>query len=95
MAGAYASFWPGFGTGGAAKRDLSNLAAHPDSAKHDLFVKGDGTFDTPEAGGLVWASVPASSTATGAAGDLAYDTDYLYVCVATDTWRRFPLSDWS
>lgn len=38
--------------------------------------------------------VPASSTAPGTAGTCAYDADYFYVCVATDTWRRVALNDW-
>jgi hypothetical protein len=29
-----------------------------------------------------------SSTSTGVAGSMSYDTNYLYVCVATDTWIR-------
>lgn len=45
---------------------------------------GGGSFVTP----------PASSTSTGTAGSMAQDGDYFYVCVATNTWRRFPLSDW-
>jgi hypothetical protein len=38
----FASLWPGWGK--AAKRDLSNLAAHPDAEKHELFLRGDGTL---------------------------------------------------
>ncbi len=40
-------------------------------------------------------AAPASSTASGTAGQIAYDGDYFYQCVATDTWRRTPLADWS
>lgn len=35
-----------------------------------------------------WVGVPASASATGTAGEMAYDSSYLYLCVATDTWRR-------
>ena len=45
-------------------------------------------------GGLSFVAPPATSTSTGAAGSIAEDDDYLYVCVATNTWRRVPLSDW-
>ncbi len=41
------------------------------------------------------ATVPASSSATGTTNQYAFDSDYFYLCVATDTWRRWPLSDWS
>ena len=40
-------------------------------------------------------SVPASATATGTAGDIAWDADYIYVCTATNTWKRVAISTWS
>jgi hypothetical protein len=93
----FSNLWPGFGVGGALKRDLSNPSAHPDSSKHSKYLKGDGTFDDPAGGGgsFSWSSVPASASATGTAGSMAYDSDYLYICVATNTGRRVPLSEWS
>lgn len=39
-------------------------------------------------------SVPASATASGAAGDYATDASYAYFCVAADTWRRVAISAW-
>jgi hypothetical protein len=39
-------------------------------------------------------SAPATSSDTGAFGNMAFDADYLYVCVAVNTWRRMPISDW-
>jgi hypothetical protein len=41
-----------------------------------------------------WVSVPVSASASGTAGQEAYDTNYHYICVATDTWKRAPLSTW-
>lgn len=38
--------------------------------------------------------VPASSTSTGIVNTIAIDTNYLYICVATDTWKRITLSSW-
>jgi hypothetical protein len=40
------------------------------------------------------SKTPASATATGTAGDICWDTDYVYVCVATNTWKRSPLTTW-
>ena len=37
------------------------------------------------------SSVPATMTSTGTAGQLAYNSSHVYVCVATDTWRRASL----
>lgn len=39
-------------------------------------------------------TVPASASATGTAGDIAWDADYIYVCVATDTWKRVLIATW-
>jgi len=40
------------------------------------------------------AKTPASATAAGNAGDIAWDANYLYTCVATNTWKRTALSTW-
>ena len=40
------------------------------------------------------SAAPASSTSTGYRGAIAYDSDYFYVCVATNTWKRVALSTW-
>lgn len=37
---------------------------------------------------------PASATAAGAQGDICWDADYIYICVATNTWKRAALSTW-
>ena len=37
---------------------------------------------------------PASATATGNKGDICWDTNYIYVCVATNTWKRTAISTW-
>ena len=46
-------------------------------------------------GGLSWSAVPASATATGTAGQIAYDTlGNFYICTATNTWVRSSLAAW-
>ena len=40
------------------------------------------------------AQTPASASAAGNAGDICWDTNYVYVCVATNTWKRSALSTW-
>lgn len=40
------------------------------------------------------AKTPASSSDTGNTGDIAWDNDYIYVCVATNTWKRVAISSW-
>lgn len=43
---------------------------------------------------IKFVTAPATAASTGTAGTVAYDTDYFYVCTATDTWKRFALSTW-
>lgn len=37
---------------------------------------------------------PSSASDTGTAGTIAWDTSYMYVCIATDTWKRAAISTW-
>jgi hypothetical protein len=37
-------------------------------------------------------NVPTSSSSTGVRGSIKFDTDYLFICVGTDTWRRAELA---
>jgi len=39
-------------------------------------------------------STPASASDTGTTGTIEWDSSYIYVCVATDTWKRAALSTW-
>lgn len=39
-------------------------------------------------------SVPATSTSAGAAGTIAWDANFIYVCVATNSWKRVGISSW-
>jgi hypothetical protein len=40
------------------------------------------------------SKTPKSANAVGTAGEVSWDADFIYVCVATDTWKRSPLSTW-
>ena len=37
---------------------------------------------------------PASASAAGTTGEIRIDANFIYVCVATNTWVRAPLSSW-
>jgi len=39
-------------------------------------------------------STPASASATGITGTIAIDANYIYVCTATDTWKRVAIATW-
>jgi len=40
------------------------------------------------------SQTPASAAATGTAGTIAWDSSYIYVCTATNTWKRVAISTW-
>ena len=43
---------------------------------------------------LTTARTPASASATGNVGEICWDASYLYVCTATNTWKRSLISTW-
>jgi hypothetical protein len=49
-------------------------------------------FANSVAARLISNSVPASNTANGSPGQIAYDANSLYVCVANNSWGRVPLN---
>jgi len=53
-------------------------------------IKTDGTATKF----LSFSPVPATPTSTGTAGDIAYDTSYMYICTATNIWKRTALTTW-
>ena len=40
------------------------------------------------------SSTPASASATGTAGTITWDSNYIYVCTATNTWKRVAIATW-
>jgi hypothetical protein len=43
---------------------------------------------------IVNSSTPSSSSATGVAGQVAWDFSYVYVCTATNAWKRAAIATW-
>ena len=39
-------------------------------------------------------SAPTTITSSGHVGEIRYDVDHIYICVATNTWKRAALNDW-
>ena len=39
-------------------------------------------------------SAPSSASDTGTRGTITWDSNYIYVCVATNTWKRVAISTW-
>ena len=40
------------------------------------------------------AKTPASATAAGITGTICWDASYIYICTATNTWKRVAISSW-
>jgi hypothetical protein len=38
--------------------------------------------------------VPATAGATGTEGSIRWDADYIYICTATNTWKRVAIATW-
>ncbi len=77
--------------GGTLSLGAATSAAH-------LTISGSGAVGIPGAltlGGLRLATAtPASATAAGTAGEICWDANYLYVCTATNTWKRTAIATW-
>ncbi len=52
------------------------------------------TDQTTQNTAFKWSNTPANSSANGVAGLVAYDSNYLYVCVANNTWKRITLGSY-
>jgi hypothetical protein len=64
------------------------------SAGQFLVKASNSDYDTAWTSSLASDIPPGSSGATGATGQLSLDTDWLYVCVGTNTWKRTLLTGW-
>lgn len=59
-----------------------------------LKVEGNSLYFDNKKVGVLFTSAPPTSTSIGIAGDIAYDEQYFYVCVATNKWVRNALASW-
>lgn len=44
---------------------------------------------------LTFVTVPTTPTSSGTTGQVAKDNAYLYVCIATNTWKRVAWGVWA
>ena len=68
------------------------LGANTQPNKDNQVVLGSTAVDTVKMGGT--ARTIASPTETGVKGEWCWDANYIYVCVATNTWKRTALTTW-
>lgn len=72
---------------------IQNIDGSGGEAGDVLFNNGTDFVPTPVSE-AIWSPVPTSATDPGTAGQIAYDNDFFYVCIATNTWRRTALAVW-
>jgi hypothetical protein len=65
-------------------RDDISLSTYKISLNHKQGLIVDGAA----------GSAPSSATDTGTRGTITWDADYIYVCTATNTWKRVAISTW-
>lgn len=76
---------PAFGSSSAAGQAASTIGTEVVRALYALQQAILQTF--PD-----WVPAPATSSSPGTAGQVAYDTNYLYICVNSSSWRRIALT---
>lgn len=54
---------------------------------------GSGTWTTLKLSDIDVAA-PATTGATGTLGQIAFDSGFLYICTATNTWKRVAIATW-
>lgn len=40
------------------------------------------------------SATPASASAAGTVGTMSWDANYIYICTATNTWKRVAIATW-
>ena len=66
-----------------------------DGTNDHLTIGATGNVSIPNGDFIVTTpKTPATAGATGTVGTIAWDTSYVYVCVATDTWKRSAIATW-
>lgn len=60
----------------------------------NLVIGVSGDISRSTATTVTFTSVPAASSATGTPGQISADSDYFYVCVATNSWIRIAKGAW-
>ena len=102
------SLAPGGGGGGGANETISDTAPGGasvgdlwgESAKGRLKIYYQDVDTTqwvdasPPLAPALSSNAPSTASSAGSAGDIRYDSGYVYVCIATNTWKRAALTTW-
>jgi hypothetical protein len=78
----------------ATNRSLVGIGVESPSYELDVSGNTNTTSLIVSSSAIMPISTPSSASDTGTTGQVAVDTDYVYVCTATNTWKRAALSTW-
>ena len=77
---------------GSGAIEFSSYTPSPTTDR--LYRVGNALHYSGEELGRVSNGTPASATATGTTGEIQWDSNYIYVCTATNTWKRVAINTW-
>lgn len=78
---------------GAAAAAQAAAASYTDTELADHVAEADPHTQYARIAALrTTRTPPATSTSTGTAGEIAYDSGFLYICVAANSWKRIALT---
>jgi len=75
------------------------LGSNAIAAEDNAVMVGEGTNSTANSCKLAGTAIidtktPSSASDTGTTGMIAWDASYVYICTATDTWKRSAIATW-
>ena len=77
---------------GSGAIEFSSYTPSPTTDR--LYRVGNALHYSGEELGRVSNGTPSSATATGTTGEIQWDSNYIYVCTATNTWKRVAINTW-
>lgn len=84
-----------FATVASGHTNSTALGANAETTAANQVMLGTATEVVHHPGKMSAAlRTPASATATGVQGEFCFDANYIYVCTATNTWKRVAVATW-
>jgi hypothetical protein len=89
------------GSFNAITSGTSNVSIYRANADVQVNVNGTGNVAVFSTSGATFigltvttSNTPATSSSTGTTGQIQWDSNYVYVCIAPNTWKRANISSW-
>jgi parallel beta-helix repeat protein len=85
---------------GQQARAINNFNGYPIAVKDNTtigipeYLGAGGTVNIMERRESVSSHVPSAANSFGVPGQIAYDANYIYICIAANAWKRVAMSNW-